>query len=352
MVRRSLASHPKAKCNDGSAATYYKQEAPETSDRVLIYFQGGGQCANKKQCQKRCGKNKKNPLCTASKAQAMDYNELLDEGLFWSIDPEENPPFYSSFKVRVPYCSSDAWTGTKGKSKANGNFNFYGKHIVRAVIDDLLDTQPWIADVKQFVILGTSAGSFGVGHNCDMMADRLHKVNPTMDVRCIMDGGNFRPDWIPNKCNVTDDAGTFWGAEADESCVESGSSNCGSFSESFQHVTTPFMITHSQWDSTVDRDECSPPASDTEFWKKWREGKVELAERVIESRPESGMYLNACPYHVSTKNNKVWGVSKVPVVDGQGEEVLMNLIRNWLNDVKPNKAYDDPHQDPQMNPNC
>ena len=40
---------------------------------------------------------------------------------------------------------------------------------------------------------------------------------------------------------------------------------------------------------------------DTDFWLSWREGIAELGRLVIENRPESGIWLANCPYHVAER---------------------------------------------------
>ena len=43
----SLAAHPLAQCNDGTAAAYYRRplNSFEDTKKLLIYLQGGGMCA-------------------------------------------------------------------------------------------------------------------------------------------------------------------------------------------------------------------------------------------------------------------------------------------------------------------
>ena len=60
----------------------------------------------------------------------------------WSKDPEENPPFHNFYKVFVPYCSSDVYTGTRNASEETGNYYFHGKFIVEALMEDMLASPP------------------------------------------------------------------------------------------------------------------------------------------------------------------------------------------------------------------
>ena len=58
----------------------------------------------------------------------------------------------SLFSVYLPYCSSDLYSGTASASTETENRIFHGKHIVKAVLEDLI-ANTWIAQAEQ------------VGHN-------------------------------------------------------------------------------------------------------------------------------------------------------------------------------------------
>ena len=50
-------------------------------------------------------------------------------------------------------------------------------------------------------MLGSSAGGFGVGLNCDDVADWLGGANPQMRIRCVADAPDFIPWWVhTNNC--------------------------------------------------------------------------------------------------------------------------------------------------------
>ena len=93
----------------------------------------------------------------------------------------------------VHYCSSDLYTGTREASEETGNYIFHGRYIVQAVVDDIIIIiiiiigryivqavvediimhAPNLENLKQLVLMGESAGAYGVGFNCDLVADRL-----------------------------------------------------------------------------------------------------------------------------------------------------------------------------------
>ena len=106
-VKRSLASHPLAKCNDGTPANYYYSDDLLHATKLVINLQGGGACYDKQGCKNRLEqKIHKNPnskhfrckngniLCTESPDEEKDLWKTM-----WSNDPEENPPFHDAAKV-------------------------------------------------------------------------------------------------------------------------------------------------------------------------------------------------------------------------------------------------------------
>ena len=57
----------------------------------------------------------------------------------------------------------------------NGWVNFSNalRYIVQAVVEDIIKHAPNLANLNQLVLMGESAGAYGVGFNCDMVADRF-----------------------------------------------------------------------------------------------------------------------------------------------------------------------------------
>ena len=53
LVKRSLASHPLAKCNDGTSANYYYTDDLLHATKLVINLEGGGACGDKEDCVRR-----------------------------------------------------------------------------------------------------------------------------------------------------------------------------------------------------------------------------------------------------------------------------------------------------------
>ena len=125
------------------------------SDKVLVYLEKGGACFDIASCKRRCAPGSaKAQLCT----MAQDEGKNL-EGNIWSGDKEENPGLHDSYKVFVPYCTSDVYIGRRDPDNSTAGYAFRGRNVVEAVITDLLsDFNP--VSITQFVFMGASAGEF------------------------------------------------------------------------------------------------------------------------------------------------------------------------------------------------
>ena len=64
LVKRSLASYPLAKCNDGTPANYYYTDDLLHAAKLVINLQGGGGCWDKEDCVKRCAVSSIKPCLT------------------------------------------------------------------------------------------------------------------------------------------------------------------------------------------------------------------------------------------------------------------------------------------------
>ena len=284
LSKRSLSSYPQAVCNDGTPAAYYTSDEMGEWSSVVVYLQEGGGCATVEDCIERCEVS--NPeLCTEDTADDHDLTYTM-----WSEDPEENPPFHNFYKIFVPYCSSDVYTGKRNASEDTGNYFFHGKFIIQAILEDMIREIPGMKDIQQLVLIGGSAGAFGVGYNCDFAAEYFHAENPSVDVRCIADGGDFYPTWVSTEgCEPYElgkAASEFWSSELDQSCeylTEDDHQDCLIFPSYFTYIDTPMMVVTNYVDTSLEVHPCTPAVDqDDEFWDIWRDQMMSLANTFME----------------------------------------------------------------------
>jgi hypothetical protein len=153
---------PEALCRDGSPTGFGVRLNP-ASDKLFIYFEGGGACFNALSCS----------LNPAS----------YDEGSFggWSsgggqsgIFDAENPdnPLRDWNVVYIPYCTGDVHAGDATDADVPGptapkQQSFVGYRNVGFYLDRIVPTFPAVSKV---LVTGSSAGGFGATYNFDRIA--------------------------------------------------------------------------------------------------------------------------------------------------------------------------------------
>ena len=156
---------PEALCNDKSRAVYYDDGREKLSHKNwIIFFESGGLCASKQDCNSRFKNENSTVFMTSTKLpEKITGKDLL------SSSRTENPTFHDYRHVLVPYCSSDLWLGESTTGKNNSftftdnssvnNFVFRGMTIFRSVFSKLKDQ---LISAEHVVVAGSSAGGIGV----------------------------------------------------------------------------------------------------------------------------------------------------------------------------------------------
>lgn len=132
--RQSLHEYSLAKCSDGSSAAYYIDKNTKNSEkRVMIYFDNSVDsfqnpiqpCTSADDCIAICQDHP--DACSAPE----DATRLLQDGL-WSRETQNNP-FANYFKVYLPSCTLDDFSGARGPIRGSDGDRiwFHGRHIFR-----------------------------------------------------------------------------------------------------------------------------------------------------------------------------------------------------------------------------
>ncbi|KAM4603496.1 carboxylesterase notum2 [Polymixia lowei] len=182
-------------CNDGTAAGFYLKEF-RGSRRWLLFLEGGWCCYNKDTCDSRY-QNIPRLMSSSDWPQTKTGSGIL------SSKAEENPHWYNTNIVFIPYCSSDVWSGTgpapapprprqgreRERERNATEYTFMGSLIIREVIKDLVPKGIKLA--KVVMLTGTSAGGTGVLLNVDRVASQLEQLGAEAQVRGLVDSGWF-----------------------------------------------------------------------------------------------------------------------------------------------------------------
>ena len=220
-MTKVLFDHDGPKCIDGSPAGYYISEG--RSDRYVMWLEGGGICQGSSDCAGRA----KSDLGSSTKWSPT----MTDPRPLLSQNATDNPDFYNSTLIYVPYCSGDVWIGQMAAAtnpwatiaaaaKASGNAQliaktaaandeplfsgyFHGHLIPAAIVATLQTTGVTRADGTTYtlgntadastdvLLTGCSAGGIGTFMNCDWLADTLDATSSGISVKCRPEAGWF-----------------------------------------------------------------------------------------------------------------------------------------------------------------
>jgi hypothetical protein len=162
---------PGAICRDGSAAGLAVSPSP-SSDRVMIFLQGGGSCYDPTSCSE-------NPATFDPSV----FSDGPHEGVFDRSNPEN--PVRDYTQVFIPYCTGDAFLGDQaGNVSGVGTQQFRGYRDLTLFLDRLVPTFPHASRV---FLSGESAGGVGAYGNYLHVARAFHPI----PVDLLDDSGPF-----------------------------------------------------------------------------------------------------------------------------------------------------------------
>ena len=223
LTRNSLNDYDLALCADGSKATYYtekRSKGPPAKDFMILLGDSPKGCLTSDECAKECRLFP--DRCRSSRDQAVKMKDGL-----WSTSKADNP-MADFFKVYIPSCSLDEFSGTRGRDESG--LYFHGRHIFSSVLRHLVTFYD-LHKARNIVLVGSGISGAAVGRTCDFLHDAVATVNGDVDVRCVVDGSpDFNPTWLGGQvpdCSSSverdDDLEKtkfLWGRQDDESCVE------------------------------------------------------------------------------------------------------------------------------------
>ena len=318
------ATFPDAICNDGTAAAiFFRPFRGETNrHRWLINLRGGGGCGDGQSCAARwCGCTG-GTVCPATPATSytnFDRDNMTSTGpasqngtgIFLRGDAARPNVLGDYNQVRVIYCSSDGWAGTRRGvtltavhpvtgAPVTYTAHFLGSRILDAVLATLrhdgargpaftLDRSntalPDLDEAVEVVFAGDSAGGTGVVNNLDRVSATLRSHNTAcasggacpLAVRGLIDAAvgpdKSRLTLSPTGRLAMAGASTYagvvnatamrreaiQGARVDESCTAWHRANMpGTEAQCYDeshvvrhHITTPFFVRMALRDNLV-----------------------------------------------------------------------------------------------------
>jgi hypothetical protein len=171
-----------AVCNDGSPYAYYFK--PGTSSNKWVFFQqGGSYCWDKATCDYRQSHDS-----TQMSSNGLPGRLTISYGII-SDDPSDNPYFATWNMVQLPYCTSDAFSGTVTQAAWQSSLSFLGSRVIPSVVADLKADHGLVDSASTTLIYsGASAGGVGMWPNMDVLSSTLL---PASHVVAVVDSGWF-----------------------------------------------------------------------------------------------------------------------------------------------------------------
>ena len=153
---------PDSRCRNDTATGIGVRHG--SSDRLVIYFEGGGACFNTATCLLNDG------FSNFSAPQFIAWANTIGGGGMFDADAADNPVADWNF-VYVPYCTGDVHAGDKADAGVPGVFGaqqFVGYRNVGHYLERIV---PSFAGASHVLVTGQSAGGFGAAFNYDRIAD-------------------------------------------------------------------------------------------------------------------------------------------------------------------------------------
>ncbi|XP_071800604.1 palmitoleoyl-protein carboxylesterase notum1-like isoform X1 [Asterias amurensis] len=315
-------------CNDGTPAGYYFRRS-QGSKKWLIYLEGGWHCYDRDSCHNRWQTSSK-LMSSRSWLKTKTGTGIL------SPDPEENPVFWKSNVVYVPYCSSDVWSGTAPASEPGG-YAFMGALILNEIFKELLGIG--LLDARQVVFAGSSAGGTGVMLNLDRASAMLAEAGSSAQVLGLIDSGWFLDQeqqtpieqcrFVCNPAMALQLGTKLWNSIAPKTCLEMyGEENkwkCFFGFRIHETLQTPVFIFQWLYDEAQLMVGMSEPPIQIEHWNFMQKTGRDMRASL---RNTSAVFAPACYAHmILTKSD--WTSIQVRNVR------LHKALQCWLKKNEP-----------------
>ena len=167
------ASKNGAVCLDGSVPDfYYRAGSGDGINKFILYFQGGGWCANLHQCAAKVGN------ILGSTKYDKNISNIATGTPYLSSNKTINPLTYNWNAVYFRYCDGSSYSSNNETILAyNSTINLYfrGFRILNGVVNVLKETYDFI-QATDVILSGCSAGALGVFWHSDYVYDLISNI--------------------------------------------------------------------------------------------------------------------------------------------------------------------------------
>jgi hypothetical protein len=322
MIADEIVTSVGARCGSGSPAGYYHAAGKaENATKYVIYFQGGGECRTKANCDKWFRKGEGDSSQWASTMETQHGNTM--DG-----DCDMNPDFCTWSKIYVPYCTGDMHSGTRtDPSTALGGYYFAGHLQVVGLIEDL-KLLPKYKTPTHALITGSSAGGIGALTHTDFFADAWPSATVKGSPECgfFYAGVTARNDFDAGSMTPVAHLGFSeeWQPHLPTACAAATGNNMSACTDAhflYPHIKSPVFIRENQYDASKLMN-CGfmPGSKDIAYlkaWGNWMRAQLD----VISKNHKDGFFSASCYQHGGN-----FGFDTSPVVNGVH---MRDALSNW-----------------------
>jgi hypothetical protein len=319
-------TYPNARCNDGTAAGYYPAAGAAGSKTWVVFLEGGSWCSSDSDCAGRA----------SSLSSSSGWANTISPAGILSSEASQNPHFSAVNRVDVPYCTSDVFSGDAAAS-GTGKFQFRGRSVIDAVIDDLKTTYGFGQPGSTVLLAGASAGGVSVL----ITADRVAAALPGVKVFGLVDAG-FLPDVAPltgpSIMNQFETAMTYWSGSPDDSCAATNPTakqKCYLAQYAAPEITTPLFFGQNLEDphGPLHAGGFTWPATPSTAQKNWMNDVYTPAmESLLAATSSSVGFFSPCQVVHTMTDNSDWTTATV------GTTHYDDAVNDFLNGTSVTRA--------------
>ena len=176
VLMEGKAKNHGAVCLDGSPGMFFfapnNASKPETQNKWILFFQGGGWCYDELDCLYRS----RTPLGSST----LQPDETTLDGMM-RRDCERNPEFCNYNHVYLTYCDGNSFAGNLDAPITVNNTQLYfrGKRVMDAILETLVESYGFGA-ATHVLLSGCSAGGLAAYMHTDYVSDFVTANSPNL----------------------------------------------------------------------------------------------------------------------------------------------------------------------------
>ena len=232
--------------------------------------------------------------------------------------------------MELHYCSSDVYFGNSTIYTDLGSYVMNGKYMLPGLLKHLMKYHR-LSEAHSIILVGSSAGSFGVQSG----AEYIRKLLPNANLYAVMDSGymyldaDFRDGICKNIIRHSLDVkANFWGNPLTSNLDRD---------DWWNHISIPVYFVYNRWDILNTAFNCiqlvEKQLIDLELYSNAVLNRVAQMRREVK---QLGLFIPGCVGHGLVNTNIPFSHVRV----GRHNITLSDNLWNWMNSLGPHSDVD------------